>query len=962
MAASTSHEPQDIPIPSSPPSASEKIAKARKGSKKNGKAKETTDGQRKRSAVAKPPATPNTHPLYEDDPLLHWISLTDSPPSKSPPVFTQDGSYYFALVGSSVKIFATSTGQLVSTLSAPLSATGASSELTSVVLNPQNIFQIVTGSLDGVIRIWDYLDATLIRTLDIAQPIHHICAHEKHQDVIFATVSRPNKQTKKQMEDASSVLRISLKVTDASAQRHLDITPLGKTRFPTGLAISPSGNWLVATAGHKAYVANLLNIKSGFTKYVSPDRINCLSFHPMEDYFATGDLKGNIRLWYCLNEPTTVKVAGLEKKTQTASFHWHAHAVSSLAFTSNGAYLLSGGEESVLVIWQLHSGRKEFVPRLGAPIQTISVTKTLRGEEYLLGLTDATFVFVNASTLIISRSYSRVKLFPSDNTLSPSKSVPLAVHPNSSTFILPSSHPSSIQMFSFTTSKIVSELEISPSNRVSRREEKPIEPSRVERIVISPSGDWMSSIDARQPNEDFSREVYMKIWYRDRKTSLWVLNTRIDNPHGLHEVLALSFSPHLHSGQESYLVTTGGDGTVKTWRLRFDRDKGREGFWVARSSVSFRNEIPSHVSWSPDGSLLAVTLGAYVSLYDALTNIHRTTFTSPECSCVYTAHFIGQGRFLAVQGKLELVLWDTVSCSVRWSFTSPYPIYNVVPHPENDTFAIFTSVAPGRSRVHTFSSSTSKPSKSTYLPFTLLNAVWYSSKPTSSLSLVGITHDWRFVLVGDEVKAPEEEGTFATGLQSRSLPKRRTLFQDIFGKSIFHRPKTDDSSAAILQRTTVIADKTMFDVPAYLAPPVDSLFDPLMMGFLKQRPAEQDYIPTEEGFGDEDVGMEVDNAEPTLPPQMAKIEPEEMTSLIAVFQKYSLQTYTPSKPPKMNGIAKVNGIHSKPSPSPAKVPQSTKSKSSKPTDVVSAPLSEPTPSSMVNGVGKKRKNAIDYFE
>ncbi|KAJ3909392.1 WD40 repeat-like protein [Lentinula edodes] len=971
MAASTSHEPQDASLPLSPSSAPEKIKRSRKGSKEKGKNKEASGGQRKRSAGGKPStATLNNHPVYEDDPPLDWISLTDAHPSQSSPIFTQDGSYYFVLVGSSVKIFATSTGQLVSTLSVPSSTTGVSSEITSVVLNPMNIFQIITSSLDGTIRIWDYLDATLIRTLDIAQPIHHICTHDKHQDFVFVTVSRPSKPTKKLAEDASSVLRISLKAAAASAQSAVqipsDITPLGKIRFPTGLAISPSGNWLVATAGHKAYVANLLIIKSGFTKYVSPDRINCLAFHPVEDYFATGDVKGNIRLWYCLHDPTNVKVAGLEKKTQTASFHWHAHAVSSLAFTSNGAYLLSGGEESVLVIWQLHSGKKEFVPRLGAPIQTISITKTLHaGEEYLLGLNDATFVFVSASTLRISRSYSRIKLFPSDNSSS-SKSVPLAVHPSSSTFIIPSSHPSSVQMFSFASSKIVSELEISPSNRVSRREEKPVEPSRVECTEISSSGDWMASIDTRAPPEDFQGEVYLKIWHWDQRTSLWILNTRIDRPHGLHKILAMSFSPRPRAGQESYLVTTGGDGAVKTWRLRSDREKSQEGegFWIARSSFSFRNEAPSHVSWSPDGSLLAVTFGTRVSLYDALTNIHRTTFTSPECPHAYMSHFVGRGRFLAVQGKQELVVWDIVSRSVRWSYTSSYPIYNVVPHPENDSFAIFTSAAPGRSRIHSFSPSSSKPSKTTYLPFTLLNAVWYSSKPTSSLSLAGVTQDWRFVLVGDDVKALEEEGTLAIGIKSRSLPQRRTLFQDIFGKSIFDQPPVSDFSAPTLQQKAGPDDRTVFDVPAHLSAPVESLFDPLIMGFLKLRPAEQEHLPMEEGREDEDVVMEVDTSEPVASSRLTKIEGKEIESLVAVFRTYSLQTHSHSKTPKTNGIRKVNGVHLKPSPTPSKVPQSTKSKPPRQVDVVNvvSPSSpEPTPSPMLNGIGKKRKKALDYF-
>jgi NET1-associated nuclear protein 1 (U3 small nucleolar RNA-associated protein 17) len=153
------------------------------------------------------------------------------------------------------------------------------------------------------------------------------------------------------------------------------------------------------------------SFKTGFTKYVSPERLTCLAFHPSEEYFATGDDKGNIRLWYCLNEHIAMKAVGVEKKAQTTTLHWHAHAVSSIAFTSNGAYLLSGGEESVLVLWQLHTGKKEFVPRVGSPIKTLALSKVGDNEEeYLLGLADATYVFVSAGTLKISRSYTRIKL------------------------------------------------------------------------------------------------------------------------------------------------------------------------------------------------------------------------------------------------------------------------------------------------------------------------------------------------------------------------------------------------------------------------------------------------------------------------------------------------------------------------------------------------------------------------
>lgn len=187
---------------------------------------------------------------------------------------------------------------------------------------------------------------------------------------------------------------------------------VGKAKPLTGLAISPTGTWLVCTSGQRAHVANTSSLQEGFTKFVSSDHLTCLAFHPTEEYFATGDSKGQIRLWYCLNEGhLSFEKLGAEKKAVTTVMHWHAHAVQSLAFTPNGAYLLSGGEESVLVLWQLETGHKEFVPRVGAPIRSISVVQTEEHfQEYLLGLADGTLSFISASSLKITRSSTRIKL------------------------------------------------------------------------------------------------------------------------------------------------------------------------------------------------------------------------------------------------------------------------------------------------------------------------------------------------------------------------------------------------------------------------------------------------------------------------------------------------------------------------------------------------------------------------
>ncbi|KAG6380891.1 quinon protein alcohol dehydrogenase-like superfamily [Boletus reticuloceps] len=322
-----------------------------------------------------------------------WSPLTDSSTSLHPPIFTRDGSHFFSIVGSTIKIYSATSGKIISTLPGSQDH-GHTDIITSAVLSPQNAFQLITASLDGTIKIWDFLEGVLLRTIGLDQPIHHVCTHEKIKDHLFVAAVK-NKKTQEPghtdvLQESCIVFRVSLKSQGSGspekAQRPSQVVPIGKTRTTAGLAVSASGERLIAIAGHKAYVAPISNLKSGFTKFVSPEPLTCLAVHPFEDYFATGDAKGVVRLWYCL-DPKLVKVVGVEKKSQTSTLHWHAHAVSSVAFTTNGAYLLSGGEESVLVIWQLHSGKREFVPRVGSPITNIVVSPSrLAEEEYLWDL------------------------------------------------------------------------------------------------------------------------------------------------------------------------------------------------------------------------------------------------------------------------------------------------------------------------------------------------------------------------------------------------------------------------------------------------------------------------------------------------------------------------------------------------------------------------------------------------
>ena len=54
--------------------------------------------------------------------------------------------------------------------------------------------------------------------------------------------------------------------------------------------------------------------------------------------------------------------------------HWHSHGVSDLLLDPNNDYLYSCGQEGVVVIWNVHTWAKSFLPRLGEPIMRLAIS------------------------------------------------------------------------------------------------------------------------------------------------------------------------------------------------------------------------------------------------------------------------------------------------------------------------------------------------------------------------------------------------------------------------------------------------------------------------------------------------------------------------------------------------------------------------------------------------------------
>lgn len=306
--------------------------------------------------------------------------------------------------------------------------------VTGLFINPTNHFQLITTGWDGCVRIWDFLEGILLRTIYTHSPIIAAAlpamtpgSPPKNALYLLSApttegVTPPNSKTlekaKYQKSAGTFVSRISLK------RGALHRKKLGRAPAAHAMDVAANGKYIVAISRRKIYIFQLerstavesegarlpiIGIDAFDEDNIHDEQLTRIAIHPTESYFVTGSNHGQIRLWYMLDPQFLSMIAvasgsNADYRRNTSKLHWHAHAVTALAFTPNGAYLLSGGEEATLVVWQIESKHQEFIPRLGAPISAVGVENFEgRDQEFVTRLSDGSIVFVGAGTLKPSR-------------------------------------------------------------------------------------------------------------------------------------------------------------------------------------------------------------------------------------------------------------------------------------------------------------------------------------------------------------------------------------------------------------------------------------------------------------------------------------------------------------------------------------------------------------------------------
>ncbi|KAJ9513792.1 hypothetical protein QJQ45_020871, partial [Haematococcus lacustris] len=578
---------------------------------------------------------------------------------------------------------------------------------------------VYSGSRDGTLRLWDVVARACLRVFPVREAVCSLALHAALRQAVLCIDWREG--------HAARVITFDLDSGRPGSSAM-------KMRAPGPLAMNPHGNldrhslfvWRVGPE-----VRQPLNLH-----HTRP--YTCLALSADDSVLAAGDDSGRILIWRDLAAALPEeKRAGLHSgklrpkaPLPCTTLHWHAAAVGCLAFSPDAVFLRSGGQEAVMVQWQLDGSKPTFLPRLGGA---------------LLGLThcpsDPALLLVrqanNTLRLVEGSVVGVAPLPPQASAAQAARATTL--HPRSGLLLLPTAH-TQLQLYDCWRQRHVALVQVCSRNPVTSTGGQgaggaeaggaALEPW-VSHALFCSSGAALVTVDLRQGAGGGGKqadgegaagqwggagpgpgEATLRFW--DAVVSAapgagspgWALNTRVDDPHR-GPLSSLSCHPSSDlvvstgGGQQGGLARPGGGCTeFRVWeRVPTARRPGSSltapSCWRCRSVGSYQGAVLGGSAWSPDGSLLALAAGRRVTLWEPLGCRLLRTLPGPtdclgpggaEARPMEQLAFTTTAPYLVGSSGHWLVVWDLLSGSIAWAL--PLTACSLAADPAGDLFAV----------------------------------------------------------------------------------------------------------------------------------------------------------------------------------------------------------------------------------------------------------------------------------
>ncbi|CAK8676203.1 unnamed protein product [Clavelina lepadiformis] len=724
---------------------------------------------------------------------LQIVQTGGSSITKFNSIFSHDSKYLLCPCGNLVKVFSVATGECFQRLN------GHCKLVTMICHHPRVQLQILSSSLDGTVKVWDYEDGILLSTCDFNVPLLGIFAHSCYSTVAFVI---------QQSDDSNELYRFTLN-TIPSKTSDIACSLLAKNVVKDcSKRIAFSEKFAVVSYSNRLLV--FINPQHAERdekiRHVLKDNapaITCISCHPVEECFATGHANGEIRIWFNISDVKNV-ISSIQ--------HWHSLEVLSLKFSSSGSTVLSGGHEGVLVQWLEDS--KNFLPRLGSAITNVAVSK------------DSTLFAVSLldnSILIITNYFTIKQTF--DGFTAIGQNLPCGICYDSNTNACVTNGKPGHLLFYLPDKDIqLYNLDIVSRNFISSVDlEKPLSKTNILKVGFGGTFDGVKHMATMEFDQAKQRDEKLKFWRFSDTDQQWVLETIVKSPHDGCGITSLTFSP-----ANNACVTTSQAGFAKIW---FKHDEG----WLCEMSLSFRDLPCNDSTFSEDGSVLALAFGHTVCFCDISNNEEMQLMLSHSES-IKSIFFGRQScqHLLVAATSEELLCWNVMTKSMYWS-SHIHKINFLICDIHSENMAVFTN----SNKIFVFQPSDKQPHYSHNLSIDVTAACFVPSKnchiawqAKSELYLVSKEMSVHKFCVKSEVDD-------ASNL-SRMIIKsdQVTPMSNYLSSTQQKTAKTVNSNR--LQETTV--DDTLryiLDTPCHVLPSMSTLCDQFISSLLLQQPSDQ---------------------------------------------------------------------------------------------------------------------------
>ncbi|XP_056006954.1 WD repeat-containing protein 75-like [Ostrea edulis] len=743
---------------------------------------------------------------------------------KHKPTFSLDSRCLFVISGKNIKVFNVNSGECMHYL------TGHHDEVTGVIVSPKNKLQLFSSSIDETILLWDYVDGVQLKRYSLHAPLHGLVGFAKDETNLFVMVHRNPK---------------GIDIRDKNIKHYYDVCEFDpksgsldmrlKTIVNRKLVgVGAKGRYLVAAKKKKVFIYDCRKCEI-FRHSLSDDfdkAITCVTCHPTEDCFVTGCQNGKIIHWWnFLTKNEVVK----------SVYSWHALSVLDLQFTDEGSQLLSGGHECVLVKWQYNSKEREFLPRLRAPIGHVVCSPD---NQVFATCHQDNCVNLISNTFELLHVIDGLSLCHLHTQLWVRLSVRLLYDPRTKALVT-NGRVGHLQFYSIEADKQLYDLDIVQENYTSPEDlSKPLYPTEVTNAAFSSQGEWLATVDVWDDGV-MSPDIQLKFWMYQEESQEYILNTIVHYPHD-KKVVDLKFRPH---GDDldvvPTVVTSGGDGKFKTWTCVDDSDIYRKNTkWICHNVGYYKDRPAGPVSFSEDGSLLAVGFSSTVTIWDTENNVLRHCFNthSDDNRDIKFCEFGHQScchLLVSVSDDL-LCVWNLLTCAVVWSVQVDVSVL------ATDPLSPYMAVIDSEQKLYVFKPSSSdivysKPliSKS---PVTCAIFIPQTKGSTKGKQLEWQTSSQLYFFNEEQelqTVVNEEEEEKRSSLDPRAIQENlpSTPFSVFLGGE---RKSVQDTGSQVARLAPSIITKQILESAPHAQPPVTSLCLPFLQSLILGKQTERE--------------------------------------------------------------------------------------------------------------------------